>query len=156
MADDNLEPLASIADLAVKTGASTDDEKLKLALRLASGRFREQTNNPISMVTETVVLDSDGGRALTLPCLPVRDVSELQIDGESVSDFEWSAMGAIRLDRPIPTVGGACKSPTGMAMTRCRKACRMSCSSRRRPSTRCFPAWSRTRQGGNNAPIPPL
>ena len=32
MADDNLEPLASIADLAVKTGASTDDEKLKLAL----------------------------------------------------------------------------------------------------------------------------
>jgi hypothetical protein len=102
MADDNLEPLASIADLAVKTGASTDDEKLKLALRLASGRFREQTNNPISLVTETVVLDSDGGRALTLPCLPVRDVSELQIDGESVSDFEWSAMGAIRLDRPIP------------------------------------------------------
>ena len=89
MADDNLEPLASIADLAVKTGASTDDEKLNLALRLASGRFREQTNNPISLVTETVVLDSDGGRALTLPCLPVRDVSELQID-------------AIRLDRPIP------------------------------------------------------
>ncbi len=61
MADDNLEPLASIADLAVKTGASTDDETEARA-RLASGRFREQTNNPISMVTETVVLDSDGGR----------------------------------------------------------------------------------------------
>ena len=102
MAESTLDPLASIDDLALKTGGKADDEKLKLALDLASGRFREQANNPISMMTETVILDSDGGRALTLPCLPVREVSELVIDGRQVTDFEWSASGAIRLDRPIP------------------------------------------------------
>ena len=97
-----LDPLASIDDLALKTGGKADDEKLKLALDLASGRFREQANNPISMMTETVILDSDGGRALTLPCLPVHEVLALVINGRQVTDFEWSASGAIRLDRPIP------------------------------------------------------
>ena len=95
MAESTLDPLASIYDLALKTGGKADDEKLKLALDLASGRFREQANNPISMMTETVILDSDGGRALTLPCLPVREVSELVIDGRQVTDFEWSTSGAI-------------------------------------------------------------
>lgn len=102
MAESTLDPLASIDDLALKTGGKADDEKLKLALDLASGRFREQANNPISMMTETVTLDSDGGRALTLPCLPVHEVLALVIDGRQVTDFEWSASGAIRLDRPIP------------------------------------------------------
>lgn len=102
MAESTLDPLASIDDLALKTGGKADDEKLKLALDLVSGRFREQANNPISMMTETVTLDSDGGRVLTLPCLPVHEVSELVIDGQQVTDFEWSTSGAIRLDRPIP------------------------------------------------------
>lgn len=102
MVESTLDPLASIDDLALKTGGKADDEKLKLALDLASGRFREQANNPISMMTETVILDSDGGRALTLPCLPVHEVLALVIDGRQVTDFEWSASGAIRLDRPIP------------------------------------------------------
>lgn len=62
MAESTLDPLASIDDLALKTGGKADDEKLKLALDLASGRFREQANNPISMMTETVTLDSDGGQ----------------------------------------------------------------------------------------------
>ena len=101
MVESTLDPLASIDDLALKTGGKADDEKLKLALDLASGRFREQANNPISMMTETV-LDSDGGRALTLPCLPVHEVLALVINGRQVTDFEWSASGAIRLDRPIP------------------------------------------------------
>lgn len=102
MVESTLDPLASIDDLALKTGGKADDEKLKLALDLASGRFREQANNPISMMTETVILDSDGGRALTLPCLPVHEVLALVIDGRQVTDFEWSASGAIRLNRPIP------------------------------------------------------
>ena len=102
MVESTLDPLASIDDLALKTGGKADDEKLKLALDLASGRFREQANNPISMMTETVILDSDGGRALTLPCLPVHEVLALVINGRQVTDFEWSASGAIRLDRPIP------------------------------------------------------
>lgn len=102
MVESTLDPLASIDDLALKTGGKADDEKLKLALDLASGRFREQANNPISMMTETVILDSDGGRALTLPCLPVHEVLALVINGRQVTDFEWSASGAMRLDRPIP------------------------------------------------------
>ena len=102
MVESTLDPLASIDDLALKIGGKADDEKLKLALDLASGRFREQANNPISMMTETVILDSDGGRALTLPCLPVHEVLALVINGRQVTDFEWSASGAIRLDRPIP------------------------------------------------------
>lgn len=102
MVESTLDPLTSIDDLALKTGGKADDEKLKLALDLASGRFREQANNPISMMTETVILDSDGGRALTLPCLPVHEVLALVINGRQVTDFEWSASGAIRLDRPIP------------------------------------------------------
>lgn len=97
-----LEPLASIEDLALRTGGDPDDAKLRLALDMASGRFREQANNPISLISETVTLDSDGGRALTLPCLPVRGVTALEIDGRPVEDFEWSESGLIRLDRPMP------------------------------------------------------
>jgi hypothetical protein len=97
-----LEPLASIESLALKTGGDRNDERLQLALDLASGRFREQANNPISMISETVILDSDGGRTLALPCLPVREVTALEIDGQPITDFEWSESGVIRLDRPIP------------------------------------------------------
>lgn len=103
----DLKPLANPADLATRLGATVDDPKLVLALRLASGRFRGQTNNPITLVTgDTVTLDAAGTRVLLLPATPVVNVTSVTIQGVPV-EFEWSRRGAIRVDSPMPDAWGS-------------------------------------------------
>lgn len=100
-ATQELAPLATIDDLQTKIGGKGDDEKLKLALALASGRFRGQANNPISLTTETVTLDTQGASRIMLPAAPVRDVSQVQVDGVDTA-YEWSEHGVLRFDTPLP------------------------------------------------------
>lgn len=96
-------PLASVHDLAIRVGAKDEtDPKLALALRLASGRFRDQTFNPISEATDTIRLDSDGERILMLPVRPVSCVESVTINGEECRDYSWSATGAVRFSKPLP------------------------------------------------------
>lgn len=96
--------LASATDLGVRLGQDPGDGKLLLALRLASGRFQDQTNNPILKVTgDVITLDAAGSRVLLLPAAPVLGVSSVTVQGEPV-DFEWSAAGAIRVSSPMADV----------------------------------------------------
>lgn len=96
-----LAPLASIDDLQTKIGGKGDTDKLNLALSLASGRFRGQANNPISLTTETVTLDTQGASRIMLPAAPVHDVTRVQVDGTDTA-YEWSASGVLRFDNPLP------------------------------------------------------
>lgn len=71
-----MEPLASAADLATATGLAVDDPNLLLALKRASGRFRDNVEHPVSLVeNETIRLDGDGSAYLLLPAFPVREIS---------------------------------------------------------------------------------
>lgn len=97
-----LPPLVSVEQLAAKTGAKPDDDRLKLAAAMASARFREQTGNPINLTEETIVMDSPGCRTLVLPVWPVSDVRDLRIAGNPVDDYEWTHDGMIRTRDPLP------------------------------------------------------
>lgn len=102
MSDANQTPaLASLDDLKVKVGGNPDVEKLQLSLDLASARFRGQTNNPISLTTETISLDTQGACRLVLPVVPVQSVQSVELFGQAI-DFEWSATGSIRFTQPLP------------------------------------------------------
>ena len=48
------------------------------------------------VVTETVLVDGDGGTILNLPTLHLVSLAEVRVQGESVEDVEWSADGTLR------------------------------------------------------------
>lgn len=48
------------------------------------------------VLTETVTVDAQGGRALVLPSLRIVDVAEVKVGDQVVTDPEWSAAGFIR------------------------------------------------------------
>lgn len=101
---EQMTPLASPQTLAQKLGASEDDASMLLALDLASARFRGQTRNPISLVSETITLDAHGTRSLLLPFTHVMSVDSLKINGVAydADDFEWSEAGMLRLKTVMP------------------------------------------------------
>lgn len=45
------------------------------------------------VLTETITVDSDGGRVLMLPSLHVIDLTSVKIDGEDITGFVWSEAG---------------------------------------------------------------
>ncbi|KAE8130217.1 MULTISPECIES: mobile element protein [Bifidobacterium] len=100
---EGMTPLALPALLAQKLDVTEDDAPMLLALDLASARFRGQTNNPISLTTETVTLDAHGTRTLLLPFTPLVDVQALAVGGVTYGPggFEWSAAGILRFPDPI-------------------------------------------------------
>ncbi|RBQ00065.1 hypothetical protein [Bifidobacterium xylocopae] len=94
--------LAAAEDLAMRIGCKADDGKLLLSLRLASDRFAGQSHNPIAKVEhEEIVLDATGTRSVRLPLWPVLAVDRVLLSGTLV-DFEWSADGMLRFERPLP------------------------------------------------------
>lgn len=95
-----MEPLADTATLRRLTGAPWSDEHAaRDALLAASGQVRSYCGWSISAEDHaTAVVDSDGGRVVTIPCLHVTDVHEVYVRGtldEPVTDFEWSTSGVL-------------------------------------------------------------
>lgn len=101
---ENMTPLADTTLMAAKLGVEPSDERMLLALDLASARFRGQTRNPVSLATDTLTLDAHGSRVLLLPCAPIVSVDALNIAGTDYGsgDFEWSTSGMLRLDMTMP------------------------------------------------------
>lgn len=72
-------------------GVPTDDQ----ALREASARIRGYCGWHIwPVITETIRVDSIGGRHLLLPTLRVVDVTSVMVDGAEV-EVEWSVSGSL-------------------------------------------------------------
>ena len=89
MTDSNLQlpDLASAEDLALLCGVE-DDEKIALALKRASARFRGAVRHPVSYIEgDTVELTGSGSRTLQLPAAPVHGTPTVTVDGEPVTDF---------------------------------------------------------------------
>lgn len=93
----SLPNLASTKDLKRLLPAGASWAKAHLLLEKASNRFRGEVRRPISLVeNDELTLDGDGTRVLLLPSAPVVNVTSVLVDGEQVTDYEWSATGVLR------------------------------------------------------------
>lgn len=95
-----MEPLADVETLRRLTGAAWADEQSALtALYAASGQVRTYCGWAISYEDHAeVVVDSDGGRVVTVPCLHLTEVHEVEAGGALMTegtDYEWSASGVL-------------------------------------------------------------
>ncbi|MFJ4987899.1 hypothetical protein ACIP9H_29360 [Streptomyces sp. NPDC088732] len=96
-----LDPLASVSDLEAR-GLTVDDTETAIAgvyLDVASQAVREAAGSPISETTSTVTLEGEAGQWLSLPGLPISEVTAVAVDGEAVTDWRlisqrlWRAAG---------------------------------------------------------------
>lgn len=92
-----MEPLATVEELRRLTGAAWADEQAALdALLAASGQVRAYCGWAITAEDHAeVVVDSDGGRVLTVPCLHLTAVHEVQAKDQTETDYEWSVSGVL-------------------------------------------------------------
>lgn len=132
-----MEPLADVAELRRLTGAAWVDEHAALAaLRAASGQVRSYCGWAISEEDHAeAVVDCDGGRVITIPCLHVTAVHEVHVQGRPETDYQWSASGvlfraggwpaALRAVRVVYS-GGYAEVPPELAAVVCGLAGRLS------------------------------
>lgn len=90
-------PLSDPASLGLYMQRPVDSGMANLALQNASAMVRSFCRWQIAPVyTETLILDSDGGQVLQLPCLAVVSVASVTVDGLPVTDFTWSTDGMLQ------------------------------------------------------------
>lgn len=103
-------PYAEAAELGVLMGrgeAGLDAEetaRAELLLALATGVIDDEIGQSLTLATDTVVLDGNGGHRLLLPRWPVTAVASVTIveeDGsetvlEHGSDYRWTSYGRLR------------------------------------------------------------
>ena len=83
-----MDPLATVADLELRGGDDTDVALADEMLAVASASIRGAAGSPISRVTSTITYTGWGsGNTLALAGQPVVSVSEVSVDGRSVSDW---------------------------------------------------------------------
>lgn len=74
----------------------------------ALGMIRDECGWHIAPVLDTTHrLDSDGSRLVVLPTLRLVGVSSVTVDGQPVTDYEWSENGMLRLASVPPRKFGA-------------------------------------------------
>lgn len=82
-----LSPLATADDLASR-GIDTGFDELDKYLAIASSAVRAAAGSPIAETTSTITLDGYVGEEwIRLPGAPVREVTEVLVDGEAVDDW---------------------------------------------------------------------
>lgn len=95
--------LADPAELAEVLGVAADDVRLVAAVRAASRRFRGAATAAFEAADAGEVwCNGDGTVTLLLPVWPLRAVATVEIRGEAVTDYEWSAEGILRRTRGWP------------------------------------------------------
>lgn len=133
-----MDPLASVEELRHLSGGAWVDEHAALtALRAASGQVRTYCGWAISYEDHAeAVVDSDGSRVITVPCLRLTEVHTVEVEGQAVTDYTWSAAGvllrtgqrwpaALRAVRVVYS-GGYVETPPELAAVVCGVAGRLS------------------------------
>jgi hypothetical protein len=90
-------PLVYAEDLAAYLQRDLDRCTADLAVEGASGLVRAYCGWGLSRTVETMTLDGNNSRCLTLPTMHVNDVSEVRIDGEVADpvDYGWGVNGVL-------------------------------------------------------------
>lgn len=92
--------LATIADLnaVLRSTIAGNDAAGLAALEAATSVVEGYIGQPVELVEDDVlVIDGNGNTTFILPCWPVVDVTEIQLDGEVIDadTYEWSATGQV-------------------------------------------------------------
>lgn len=101
---------AEAAELAALMGrgdtpfTAAEQARAELVLTLATGVIDEETGQSLTLATDTLTLDGNGGRRLLLPRWPVTAVAEVTIiedddtetDLAHGADFRWTSYGRLR------------------------------------------------------------
>lgn len=93
------DPFATPEDFATYLRRDVDTASAVMFLAAASETIRDYCRWDITAASGLVaVLDSDGARVISLPCLHVTAVDTVQLDGITLTadvDYTWSEMGAV-------------------------------------------------------------
>lgn len=91
------ESFASPTDLATYLRRDVDTASAEMLLGQASAEIRGICGWDIDAATQTVTLDSDGGRLLFLPAMQVSDVTAVLANDTTlpVGSYTWSALGML-------------------------------------------------------------
>lgn len=93
------DPFATPEDFATYLRKDVDTASAEMFLAAATETIRDYCRWQIAPAyTDTITLDSDGSRIVTLPCLYVTAVDTVTLDGIELTadvDYTWSAMGAV-------------------------------------------------------------
>lgn len=89
--------LADPAELAEVLGVASDDVRLVAEVRSASRRFRGAVTATFEPVDAAELrCNGDGSVTLLLQVWPLRGVTTVEVGGQAVTDYEWSAEGILR------------------------------------------------------------
>lgn len=91
---------ATIADLnaVLRASIANNDAAALAALEAASNVVEGYIGQPVELVeNDILVLDGNGRNTFLLPCWPVVDVIEIEVDGDYLEDdsYEWSFTGEV-------------------------------------------------------------
>ena len=100
-----VESLASMVDVyqfrELCPGLSSTDDQIQAVLDSVSSAIRDYCGWHVGPSLECTFTGNGEGRLLMLPAMGVISVDSLEVKGESVTDFEWTAAGMVRLKSSV-------------------------------------------------------
>ena len=90
--------IISVADFKLLCpGLSSTDSEIQAVLNSVSSAVRDWCGWHVSPSLECTYTGNGEGRLLVLPAMGVTNVNSLTVNGNSVTDYEWTAAGMLRL-----------------------------------------------------------
>lgn len=95
---DDLEPMLSVDDYRdLHPNLASNDTQIQAVLDAVSAAIRDYCGWHVAPNLQCEFVGNGEGRLLMLPAMGVTAVSSLEIGGEPVTDYEWTAAGMVRL-----------------------------------------------------------
>ena len=95
---DELAPIISVEQFRVLCpGLSSTDDEVAAVLDAVSAAIRDYCGWHVAPSLECTFTGEGDGRLLMLPAMGMVAVDSLEVDGETVTDFQWSTNGMVRL-----------------------------------------------------------
>lgn len=86
-----MEPLATKGDLKILGVDDTNPDLLDFLLESVSAGVRAAAGTPITTVEVTILREGSWDQDILLPGSPIREVTEVLLDGESITDWKQRA-----------------------------------------------------------------
>jgi len=95
---EELPPIISVAEFRVLCqGLSSTVTQLEAVLSAVSAAIRDHCGWHVAPSLECAYTGHGDGELLMLPAMGVTSVDSLSVNGETVTDYEWTAAGMVRL-----------------------------------------------------------
>lgn len=99
---DELQSLISVEEFRLLCpGLSSTDAQIQAVLDSASSAIRDYCGWHVAPSLECTYIGNGEGHLLMLPAMGVTEVDSLEIDGDAVTEYEWTAAGMVRLKSSV-------------------------------------------------------